>query len=332
MDHLPKVIGGAAVATASLLFNGYIAENWVTLASFPVGVYVGEVTTRIFLYAKTFSPKSPLIDKYSLLDFFTSNEKNLSLVALPLTSLYALRHWESQGLAVAVGALSTFLARTLLLKSSPLVVKQMFGRDLNGIYYGPAIAYSYFYGYFKIILFPQAEGQSFKNKIDDYIEANKSDTGKKISVPDKRLQILIPLSGEFIRHSSLADNSDDWIVRAKTPAMVEVDRGAIGGRKYHNTMYRIKKPESEDEPVYVVAEYATPIITYVEACKFSGETDLMDYKREAILSFTETLQRLIDMESETKDNVNLILYEGVDEKGNPVNLAHVLLKNILPNN
>lgn len=114
----------------------------------------------------------------------------------------------------------------------------------------------------------------------------------------------------------------------QTPASVKTDRGGVKERSYHNTMYRIKKPDSSDKPVYVVAEYATPIITYLEACKQSGESgllsnyyfchtflilirlksDLVEFKRETIRSFYDTLKRLVELQSSTNDNVNLIFY------------------------
>jgi hypothetical protein len=55
---------------------------------------------------------------------------------------------------------------------------------------------------------------------------------------------------------------------------VKRDRGGVRQRKYHNTMYKIKNPLDNDSvPQYVVAEYATPLMTYHEACNYSSSDE-----------------------------------------------------------
>jgi hypothetical protein len=57
---------------------------------------------------------------------------------------------------------------------------------------------------------------AFQDKVKDYIEAQVGEKGTRINIPDKRLQILIPLSGECARN--LCDKGDGWIEPTKVRA------------------------------------------------------------------------------------------------------------------
>ncbi|CAB3380162.1 Hypothetical predicted protein [Cloeon dipterum] len=324
MGFLSKLAGGIAAGAAGFYLNDCLNDDWQNLAIVPVGILIGEFASRITLFVKSKSGNSSLKENHAFLEFFTQIEKHASLTAFA----YLVATWNQSGPQVLVVALASFLVRRALLKPPPIAVKQLYGRELNGIYYGPGMAYSYFYGYLNILL-PPSDGKTYLDRIDAYIDKNVSSSGNRIRFPDRRLQILIPLSGDLTGNTNLVDHSNDWLNKSKEPFSVEIDRGGITNRKYHNSVCYIKDPETAGKPVYTVAEFATPIITYMEACRLSGETDLFSYKRETVLNFYDTLKRLISNDSSINECVNLILYDGLDEKGEPVNVAKVLLENVM---
>lgn len=54
---------------------------------------------------------------------------------------------------------------------------------------------------------------AFQDKVKDYVDAQVGEKGTRINIPDKRLHILIPLSGECARN--LCDKGDGWIEPTK---------------------------------------------------------------------------------------------------------------------
>lgn len=76
-------------------------------------------------------------------------------------------------------------------------------------------------------------------------------------------------------------------------------------REYKNTMYRIKNSYKW----YVVAEGATPLLTFKEALAHHPSIKLM--QREIVLKFYKTLKELIYNNEATRGLCELIFYDGI---------------------
>ncbi|XP_011872909.1 PREDICTED: stimulator of interferon genes protein isoform X2 [Vollenhovia emeryi] len=166
--------------------------------------------------------------------------------------------------------------------------------DLKGLDCGTGMAYSFYYGYLRLML-PTSDDTS-KKGIVEKIE-NFEDT-HNIRFPVHKLFILIPSSGYI--PPDLKEASFQWMENVRELEEEKRNRAGNIGRTYRNHVYKIYPGgrNSSEDPVYVVAEGASPLLTYYES------------------------------QPETRDLCELIYYDDYDAKGNKVNVATIILERI----
>ncbi|XP_018576991.1 stimulator of interferon genes protein [Anoplophora glabripennis] len=179
-----------------------------------------------------------------------------------------------------------FLTSQLSLETSSLNDSLWIAKD-NGLDYGSGMAYSFFHGYLNLVL-PKTgtEEKNLKELMEDYEAENR------ILFAAYKLFILIPKSLEcFVslknEHSPSVDESQSLPVKEITVAGVQK-------RVYKNAVYKINTGRL-DEKIYVSAEYATPLRTFLEVVKHTGRhTEYYDkHKNDIILQFYLTLKQIL---------------------------------------
>ncbi|KAF3425979.1 hypothetical protein E2986_01546 [Frieseomelitta varia] len=194
---------------------------------------------------------------------------------------------------------------------------------MQGLDYGSAMAYSYYYGYLRIIL--PSTGSLNKGLVEK-LENIEDNHNIKISV--HKLFVLIP-SSSYIP-PDLKEASYQWMEGAMNLEEEERNRAGIKRRMYHNTVYKIypNGQKLKTTPLYVVVEGATPLLTFHEVQKHAhNETDVYKkYGKEIVLKFYEKLKELISNDTECADLCELIYYD--DNNGTKVNVAKVILSRL----
>ncbi|KAK9303235.1 hypothetical protein QLX08_005008 [Tetragonisca angustula] len=196
--------------------------------------------------------------------------------------------------------------------------------SMQGLDYGSAMAYSYYYGYLRIIL--PSTGSLNKGLVEK-LENIEDNHNIKISV--HKLFILIP-SSSYIP-PDLKEASYQWMEGAMNSEEEERNRAGIKRRTYHNTVYKIypNGQKLKTIPLYIMVEGATPLLTFHEVQKHAhNETDIYKkYGKEIILKFYEKLKELISNDTECADLCELIYYNDYDN-GTKVNVAKVILSRL----
>lgn len=196
---------------------------------------------------------------------------------------------------------------------------------MKGLDYGTGMAFSYYYGYLRIIL-PSAE--TSKKGIIEKIEnfEDKHD----VTFPIHKLFILIPSSGYI--PPDLKEASYQWMESASELEEDKRNRAGNIGRSYRNIAYKIYPDgrNSGSRPVYVVVEGATPLLTYYEVQKHNHPESVIyeRFKGKIIEMFYRKLQETLQSDPETRDLCELIYYDDYDAKGEKVNVARVILERI----
>ena len=197
--------------------------------------------------------------------------------------------------------------------------------SMQGLDYGSAMAYNYYYGYLRIIL--PSTGSQNKGLIEK-IENIEDSHNIKISI--HKLFILIP-SSSYIP-PDLKEASYQWMEGTMNSEEEERNRAGIKRRTYHNTVYKIypNGQRLETTPLYIVVEGATPLLTFYEVQKHAhSETDVYKkYGKEIIHKFYEKLKELISNDAECADLCELIYYNDYDSNGTKVNVAKVILSRL----
>ncbi|XP_014295717.1 stimulator of interferon genes protein homolog isoform X1 [Microplitis demolitor] len=201
---------------------------------------------------------------------------------------------------------------------------------LDGVDYGTGMAYSYYYGYLKIILPSDGvNNPGLRAKMEDY-EHNQSTSEVKITIPVKKLFILIPESGHI--PPDLRDASNNWLESTTNLENEIRDRAGTKRRTYRNTVYKIH-PGGEGQkrrPVYIVVEGATPMLTFYEILQHSHKhSDTYKKNRvQIIAAFYKTLQNILNDNAECRDTCELVYYKDYDKNGTRVNIGEILLDRI----
>lgn len=197
--------------------------------------------------------------------------------------------------------------------------------SMQGLDYGSAMAYSYYYGYLRIIL--PSTGSLNKGLVEK-LENIEDNHNIKISV--HKLFILIP-SSSYIP-PDLKEASYQWMEGAMNLEEEERNRAGIKRRTYHNTVYKIypNGQRFKTTPLYVVVEGATPLLTFYEVQKYAhNETNVYKkYGKEIILKFYEKLKELISNDAECADLCELIYYNDCNNNGTKVNVAKIILSRL----
>ncbi|XP_076300162.1 transmembrane protein sting isoform X2 [Lasioglossum baleicum] len=196
---------------------------------------------------------------------------------------------------------------------------------MQGLDYGTGMAYSYYYGYLKLVLPSTGTAQKgLIEKIENLEDRNN------ITIAAHKLFILIP-SSTYIP-PDFKEISYQWMESAVELEEEVRNRAGVKGRRYRNNVYKIYPDgiKSNSTPVYVVAEGATPILTFFEVQKHSHpETNLYKKHRiDIIHKFYQKLKELVDNDLECKDLCEVIYYEDYNDDGTKVNVAKVILERL----
>lgn len=204
--------------------------------------------------------------------------------------------------------------------------------DIKGLDYGSGMAHSFFHGYLKIILPSKGDGTpSIRERILAFMEKEQFQDDK---FPVKKLVILIPSSGYSFPDLSKSDTSSQSETNPDIEAALNLqdhlrNRAGTVQRCYRGGAYRIRTRPGGSDFMYVLAEGATPVLTFQEAYKSGTETaDLMKSHRVDIVSnFYQTLKILIQENIDCRDLVDLIYYDDTQN----ANVVPLLRKFLLEN-
>lgn len=197
--------------------------------------------------------------------------------------------------------------------------------SMQGLDYGTGMAYSYYYGYLKLILpSPGTLTKGLREKIEN------TEDKHNITIAVHKLLILIP-SSSYVP-PDLKDASYQWMESAIDLEVDIRDRAGTKRRSYHNNIYKIypNGKQSNCAPLYVVAEGATPLLTFFEVQKHSHrETNIYKkYHTHIVKKFHETLKELLNNDPECSDLCELIYYDDYDDNGIKVNIAKIILERL----
>lgn len=197
--------------------------------------------------------------------------------------------------------------------------------SMNGLDYGTGMAYSYYYGYLRIIL--PSTGTASKGIIE---KLENLEDSHNISISIKKLFILIP-SSTYIP-PDLKDFTNSWMESAVELEKEVRDRAGVKNRSYHNNVYKIY-PEGKKpcvKPEYITVEGATPLQTMFEVQKhFHPESALYaKYRKEITKTFYLKLKDIIYNDPECRDLCELIYYEDYNSDGTKINVAKIILERI----
>ncbi|XP_047348796.1 stimulator of interferon genes protein homolog isoform X3 [Vespa velutina] len=197
--------------------------------------------------------------------------------------------------------------------------------NMNGLDYGTGMAYSYFYGYLKIIL-PSTgtENKSIYEKLENFEDIHN------IIISIKKLFILIPFSTYI--PPDLKQLSYGWMENVQELEQEVRNRAGIKNRSYHNNIYKIYPDgnTSSIEPIYLAVEGATPLLTFFEVQKHLHPESAIyiKYSKQIIKAFYLKLKELIYNDLDCRELCELIYYEDYNSDGTKVNIAKVILEKI----
>ncbi|XP_054016445.1 stimulator of interferon genes protein homolog [Hylaeus anthracinus] len=152
----------------------------------------------------------------------------------------------------------------------------------------------------------------------------------KITVAIHKLLILIPSS--MYVPPDLREASYQWMESTMNLEEEKRHRAGTKERVYRNTVYKInpRRGKLYSKPVYVVAEGATPLLTFFEVQKHSHpETDVYKkYSKDITKNFYNKLKELINDDLECRNLCELIYYDDYDGNGVLTNVAAVILQRL----
>ena len=142
------------------------------------------------------------------------------------------------------------------------------------------LAWSYYFGYLKLIL------PGLRERIEE------SEWRDRLS--SKKLFILMPRDCCVYKKLSDELEVDDKIIEVQDDKGIEYDvaRAGIVRRSYRNTVYKITR-DNLDSPLYVLAEYATPLCSLFDM-RHALEANLSEEDRdEQAKLFVRTLEAIL---------------------------------------
>ncbi|GLV44844.1 sting [Carabus blaptoides fortunei] len=212
-------------------------------------------------------------------------------------------------------AVNSFLCKVNRLESSPLRVAKLID-ELKGLDYGSGMAHSFFHGYLNLILpCTGDERKGLKEQITDYEAQNN------VQFLSKKLYILIPLSAHC--PTSVVERSGIEMDSAKSLNYRRMDRAGVRDRHYQNSVYKIWiGKDFKRKPVYVCAEYATPLLTFYEVTKHNTPDSkvYLRHRNEIVTNFYMTLHKILKDDPDCRDVCELIYYRDIDTDGNPLSV------------
>lgn len=201
--------------------------------------------------------------------------------------------------------------------------------SMEGLDCGTYMAMSYYHGYLKLII--PSTGTSHKGIIE---KIENIEDRHNISIAAHKLLILIPASSYI--PPDLKEVSNRWMESVIELEEEKRDRAGVKGRSYRNNVYKIYEGgiQSNSTSKYVVAEGATPLLTFFESQKHSHPETIIykKYSKEIIRKFYQKLKELIEDDPQCRDLCELIYYEDYNDSGAKVNFAKVILERLSQNN
>lgn len=201
--------------------------------------------------------------------------------------------------------------------------------NTTGISYATGMAYSYYYGYLRVVLpFTGTTIKGIVERIENFEDQHN------VTFATKKLLILCPASAYI--PPDLKDHSNQWMESA-IPLEADVrDRAGVKKRSYKNSVYKIYPGgrKVSTRPMYIVAEGATPLLTFYEIQKHSHpETDIFkEYSSEIVYNFYTKLKELIENDPECRNVCQLIYYDDRNSDDRPLNIAKIILDKVAPLN
>ncbi|CAB4042933.1 stimulator of interferon genes -like [Paramuricea clavata] len=181
------------------------------------------------------------------------------------------------------------------------------------------LAWSYYFGYLKIIL-PKLHERIAESEWKDVLSSNK-------------LFILMPR--DCWAYGKLSEEAEDGKIELAEGGVVEVEaeRAGISKRSYRNNVYKIKIDDCE--PLQVLAEYATPLCSMYDM-NHSAEANLsVEDRDEQAKLFVRTLEAILRNPSvpEVRNKCKLVPYARSPDSDVPVSkvLADAVLDDMKEN-
>ncbi|XP_052842790.1 stimulator of interferon genes protein homolog [Drosophila gunungcola] len=186
-------------------------------------------------------------------------------------------------------------------------------RDSHGLDYAAGMASNYFHGYLKLSL-PERKDDGLKHRMALYEDK------MNVTFGVDRLVILIPdemfVSGEL----------DSKYLEKVEPLETKFINRAGVYRPFKHAVYKLKH-RINGKFYYFAMEGATPMLSFFDAMQFnlSATWQMQELKREIWLKFYKHLKELITTWPETRNEVELIIYNSHDTKGNLVDVGELLI-------
>lgn len=211
-----------------------------------------------------------------------------------------------------------FLCKLIRVEFSPLRIAKLID-ELKGLDYGSGMAHSFYHGYLKLILpCTGDERKGLIEQISDYEAKND------VHFPSKKLYILIPLSAHC--PTTIHERSGIKMESGESLDWRRMDRAGVKNRQYHNSVYKIWiGKDYKRKPVYVCAEYATPLLTFYEVTRHNtpDSREYMRNRNEIVTNFYMTLNKILKDDPDCKDVCELIYYKDIDSHGNPYSVEEL---------
>ncbi|XP_016973900.1 uncharacterized protein LOC108040801 [Drosophila rhopaloa] len=186
-------------------------------------------------------------------------------------------------------------------------------RGNHGLDYAAGMASNYFHGYLKLSL-PERMDDGIKHRMAVYEDTHNVTFGVD------RLVILIP--DEMFVSGELESNLLEKVQPLETKY---INRAGVN-RPFKHAVYKLKK-KVNGKTYYFAMEGATPMLSFFDAMQFnlSATWQMQELKREIWLKFYKHLKELITTWPETRNEVQLIIYNSHDTAGNLVDVGSLLI-------
>ncbi|XP_044173251.1 stimulator of interferon genes protein-like [Acropora millepora] len=167
------------------------------------------------------------------------------------------------------------------------------------------LAWGYYLAHLKIVL----------PKLHEQIDKSEEYRGK---IKNKKIYILVPKDCNIIQSLQCADS------RLKADGKLEpYEVYRAGTKRVYNYIVHSIQRTAEEEPCYIVLEYATTLMTLYEMSMYTNSGLSSQQRDEQVVLFYRKLEEILDECLECRDK-----YELVPFSGEPNEIADVLMNKI----
>jgi len=291
-----------------LEFGGY----FTALVS---SVIIGDVFRRLSLY---FEERNHVIGRYNgshlkaLQACFLIKDKNTSILVyglFTLSSVVTIYYWCTSTpyisicLYISNAVISSIGKRFLGFNT----LSQVEISELNEKYntnVAEGLAYSYYYGYLKLIL-PPLETTIEKSCTEEH-KINGNDISDILSTK----KVFIIVSKNCNGYTKFVD-VDDRIMYKGQLFPLHCTRGGVQNRTYVNSVYEIKLENRE--PEYLVLEYATPLLCMYDMAQNMNANFTMRDLEQQVTAFYLKLLEILENDYDCRGKYQLILCADVND-------------------